>query len=317
MTSTADPLFKVELQGAGDNPGAWHTPLNNALAQMVEGVAALTAVSVTNADVTLTDTQYVSNQARSAGFVFSGVMTANRIVTAPDRKKVYILRDLCTHGGFSLTFKPSGGTGITLNYGYTYLVYMDGAGGMRVVAQHDPDLVTASGTDTYTATLPNAPAAYYAGMEVNVTFTNANTGAATINFNGLGAVDIRKDANTAVAANDIPAGITAKLVHNGTNFKLFVPRVATALGVVNGGLQNTGFTAAVNTRYTCVFGANGTITGPASAQVDDVLILALAGNYTYGFAPNGLKVNSSTDTLLLPGNQTVTMIYTGATDGWV
>ena len=51
---------------------------------------------------------------------------------------------------------------------------------------------TASGTDTYTATLTTPPSAYVLGQVVDILFTNANTGAATINLNSLGAKSIVK-----------------------------------------------------------------------------------------------------------------------------
>lgn len=78
----------------------------------------------------------------------------------------------------------------------------------------------AAGTDTYTVTLTPAPTAYAAGNAYLVKFTNANTGAATINVNALGAKSIVKGATTALVAGDIPAGRIALLVYDGTNFLL-------------------------------------------------------------------------------------------------
>ena len=53
---------------------------------------------------------------------------------------------------------------------------------------------TASGTDTYSVTYSPAPIAYVSGKAYLVKFTNANTGAATINFNSLGTKSIKKKA---------------------------------------------------------------------------------------------------------------------------
>lgn len=79
---------------------------------------------------------------------------------------------------------------------------------------------TAGGTDTYTLTLSPPLAAYTTGLTLNVIFTNANTGAATLNVNGLGAKDIKKAVSTALAAADITAGSARILVYDGTNFQL-------------------------------------------------------------------------------------------------
>src|SRR5690348_9221544 len=67
-------------------------------------------------------------------------------------------------------------------------------------------LATASGTDTYTATVTPAFSAYSSGQRFNIKFTNANTGAATININSKGAVSLVKSGTTALSAGDISAG---------------------------------------------------------------------------------------------------------------
>lgn len=78
--------------------------------------------------------------------------------------------------------------------------------------------ITAAGTNTYTSTYSPTPTAYTTGFKTLVTFTNANTGAATINLNGLGAISIVKGVSTALAANDISANSAMWLEYNGTNF---------------------------------------------------------------------------------------------------
>jgi hypothetical protein len=74
---------------------------------------------------------------------------------------------------------------------------------------------TASGTDTYTVTFAPVvtPAA---GSLVAVRFTNANTGAATLNATAI----VRKDGSTALSANDILANSWYQLLHDGTSYVL-------------------------------------------------------------------------------------------------
>jgi hypothetical protein len=79
--------------------------------------------------------------------------------------------------------------------------------------------VVASGTDTYVATFSPAFPSYFAGMVIQVYFTNANTGASTVNVDGLGAKSIVKGGNTALGSGDIIAGTIYKLVYDGTNFQ--------------------------------------------------------------------------------------------------
>lgn len=90
--------------------------------------------------------------------------------------------------------------------------------------------LTASGTDTYTIS-EAFPAAYDSKERFIITFTNANTGAATLNRNGLGAKDIKKPGNVALSAGDIVAGGRYIVSYNGTYYQLIG---STPSGVVTG-----------------------------------------------------------------------------------
>lgn len=79
--------------------------------------------------------------------------------------------------------------------------------------------LTASGTNTYTIT-DAFPAAYNSKERFLVRFTNANTGAATLNRSSLGAKDIKKAGNVALSAGDIQAGGTYLLSYNGTYYQI-------------------------------------------------------------------------------------------------
>jgi hypothetical protein len=81
----------------------------------------------------------------------------------------------------------------------------------------------AGSTDTYVATLFPAPVAYETGQHYRFKANTANTGACTINFNGLGAKTIKKAAGgitTDLADNDIRAGQWVDLVYDGTNMQM-------------------------------------------------------------------------------------------------
>ena len=88
----------------------------------------------------------------------------------------------------------------------------------------------ASGTDTYTATITPAITAYAAHQRFYIKFPNANTGAATLNLNSLGAKSIKKNGNTDLAATDIKTGQIYCLAYDGTNFQIL-----TWIGAAGGG----------------------------------------------------------------------------------
>lgn len=81
----------------------------------------------------------------------------------------------------------------------------------------------AEATDTYVITLSPVPTSYTNGMVVHFKANTANTGAATINVNSLGAKTIVKYVSTALADGDIAAGMLVTLIYDGTNFVLQNP----------------------------------------------------------------------------------------------
>ncbi len=78
---------------------------------------------------------------------------------------------------------------------------------------------TATGTDTYVLTPTPALSAYAANLYYNVLFTDANTGAATLNVSGLGAKAIQYK-GSALSAARIPALSRGVVWYDGTQFQL-------------------------------------------------------------------------------------------------
>jgi YVTN family beta-propeller protein len=78
---------------------------------------------------------------------------------------------------------------------------------------------TASGTDTYSVSIAGVTA-YNVNDAYAIGFTNANTGASTLNINGLGAVPISKNNVVPIIGGDIAAGQRFIAIYDGTNFQL-------------------------------------------------------------------------------------------------
>lgn len=78
---------------------------------------------------------------------------------------------------------------------------------------------TAAGTNTYTAAPSPALTGYAAGQLALITFTNGNTGGASLNLNGLGAVTIQQY-GAALTSGQIAALATLLLVYDGANFQI-------------------------------------------------------------------------------------------------
>lgn len=78
---------------------------------------------------------------------------------------------------------------------------------------------TASGTNTYTTTITGMTT-LTEGLSAKIKFTNANTGASTLNVNGLGAKTIQKSNGSALSNGNIKAGQIVHLVYTGSVFQL-------------------------------------------------------------------------------------------------
>ena len=74
--------------------------------------------------------------------------------------------------------------------------------------------------DTYVITLSPIPESYVTGMVFHFKATTANTGAATLNVNSLGAKTIKKRNDVDLETGDIEAGQIVTVVYDGTNFQM-------------------------------------------------------------------------------------------------
>jgi YVTN family beta-propeller protein len=77
----------------------------------------------------------------------------------------------------------------------------------------------ATGTDTYAVSIPGVTG-YSLNDAYAIGFTNANTGASTLNINGLGAVNIAKNNTVPIIGGDIAPNQQFIAIYDGTNFQL-------------------------------------------------------------------------------------------------
>lgn len=106
-------------------------------------------------------------------------------------------------------------------------------------------IATVTGTDTLTGTLTPALNAYATGNKFSFIAVNTNTGAATINLNGLGAKNITKSGTTALVAGDIVSGQVYLIEYDGTRFQLINPSTSSSVSSITFG--STGLTPSTAT----------------------------------------------------------------------
>lgn len=82
---------------------------------------------------------------------------------------------------------------------------------------------SSAGSDTYAITLPTAPSAYATGQTFRFKADVANTSAATLNVNSLGAKALVRPDGTALQTGDIVANQFVEVMYDGTSMMMISP----------------------------------------------------------------------------------------------
>lgn len=126
MASTYTTRVRLEKQTPGENENTWGTILNGNVIDLIDdSIAAYTTITVSSVDVTLTQADGSSDQARSAFLDISGTLTGNVNVIIPALSKGYGVRNF-TSGSFIVTMKTATGSGIAIPQGQLINVISDG-----------------------------------------------------------------------------------------------------------------------------------------------------------------------------------------------
>jgi hypothetical protein len=168
----------LELMATGENAGTWGDKTNTNLNLVQQAVAGYQAVTVNGTGTTtLAMTDGVISNARNAVIKLTGTITGNIIVTIPDSiEKTYLVENGTT-GAFTVTFKPTSGTGATwstTDKGYKIL-YSNGTNIIDVMSNLS-DITLGAGDITAAGDiLPGANDTYDLGAVGNV-WRNIYTG---------------------------------------------------------------------------------------------------------------------------------------------
>lgn len=130
---------------------------------------------------------------------------------------------------------------------------------LAAVGQNGTETLIGSvaGTNTITGVVTPAITSYVAGQTFKFIAAASNTGAVTINLNGLGAKAITKAGNTALEFNDILINAAVQIIYDGTQFQLTSGASSGAkLGVIYENSQT------ISTSYTITSGRSGHSVGP-------------------------------------------------------
>ena len=302
MTDTPTSEYGFRQQELGTNVNTWgDTKLNEVIQAIAQTIGSVKTVAITG-DYTLTSTNYVTTaDNKNAGFKFTGTLTAAANITVSSADAVYFVINATT-GGFTLTVKTSAGTGVSIPASRQALVFCDSTNVLSAVS-------TTGGVASPTSASADIPA--WSAVETAIANAGLPATSGTVLVSGT-------DTTAGYLGSKISVSGALSQTTDNPGANEVVALGVGSLAVTNGGAKTSGFTAAVNTRYNCLFAASGTITLPAAATADDVIILALAdASIVYTVDPNGLNMNGVTDSIVFPSNNTITLTYSGAAQGWV
>lgn len=146
----------------------------------------------------------------------------------------------------------------------------------KVVTQDGTELwLSVSGTNTITATATPTVAAYYTGQTFRFVPAVTNTGAVTVNIDGVGAKAITKSGSTALVAGDLTAGVSVQVTYDGTQFQL----ITGAGGGATGGIfYENGQT--ISTDYSLPSGKNAMTAGVVTVNTGITVTVPTGSTWT-------------------------------------
>jgi hypothetical protein len=170
-------------------------------------------------------------------------------------------------------------------------------------------LITVAGTDTITGTVSPSLTAYTAGQIFSFVVGTTNTGAVTLNIDGLGAKAVTRTGAIALVAGGMVTGQVALVEYDGTRFQLLDPNAFTDL-LISGVLTYGGVTLtnAVTGTGNMVLATTPTIATPVltnptiTSYVESVVAIGNSSTTQTLSLTNG-----TVQTVTMTGNCTFTM----------
>jgi len=219
MPSSYTSRLKLERQASGENSGTWGNLVNYVFNRIDSSVKGYQSVDVAgSANVTLTSNNSTSNtddsatddQVHNAVLEFTGALTGDiHVFTDAVETKYTVFNN--TTGSQTLTFAPTGGTGVTLKQGAKTLVYTDGTTMVDVMADlGDIAMTSVTSSGNVAGTNINGSAVISTG---NVAGTNLNATDNVISIAGANPNVASTTANADILLS--PNGVAGRVTFNG------------------------------------------------------------------------------------------------------
>ena len=209
MASTYSSSLNLQLMTTGEQSGTWGTVTNENLQKIESAVKGYVSVAIASTTDSLTASDGSTTDEQSNAIVkLTGTLTGNTTMSCEAVETWYIVDDATSHGTYSLSFKPSGGTATSLVAGSKHILYTDGSTMFDVL--NDAGNITANGTLTVAgATSLNGGAFIFNDSSADLNFTIESKGDDTNFFSDGGEDRIGIGTGTPSTKLDVVGGFKA------------------------------------------------------------------------------------------------------------
>ena len=311
MPSSFTSRLKLEKQASGENSGNWGNLVNYVFNRLDSSIKGYQSVSVAgSSNVTLTSNNSTSNtddsstddQVHNAILEFTGTLTGDiHVFTDAVETKYTVFNN--TSGAYTLTFAPTGGSGVVLKQGAKTLVYTDGTTMIDIMADLGDiamTSVTSSGNVSATNLVATSNVIDIQGSAPNITATNGTNTDLTLTPNGYGLVTFAGGGKIQQLAEKVNTSATAA---TGTiNFD-----------VIDGAVQN--FTSNASANWTLNIRGNSSVTLDTLMDTGESMTIAhIVPQGATAYYANVVQIDGSTVTPIWQGGSAPTEGNTDSSD---
>ena len=199
MASTYSTNLAFELMGTGDQSGTWGNTTNTNVGTLIEqAISGYVTQAITDgADTTITIPNGATGVARNMYIEMNGTITATRNMVVPANRKLYYIYNN-TVGGFAVTVKVSGQTGVSVPNGKRMTLVCNGTDVIESINYHATIAAGAFNGPLTGAVTGNASTA--------TTFQTARN-INGVSFNGSADITVAAAAGT-LTGSSLAAGVT-------------------------------------------------------------------------------------------------------------
>jgi hypothetical protein len=324
MASTYSTNLALELIGTGEQSGTWGTTTNTNLGTLIEqSISGYVTQAITDgsgANTTITIPNGTTGVARNMFIEMTGALTfATTSLIVPANKKMYFIFNNTT-GGFAVTVKVSGLTGVLVPNGKKVILTCNGT---DIVEAHTAIVGNATMGGTLGVTGATTLSSTLAlGGTLDISGNAALGGGSLQAWSGFDALDLYGVSLVSTPSGTMTGGIYQNIYYDGANFKYIASQAAgwyyQSAGThvwVTAPVGTAGNTATGTVRMS--ISTAGAVTIPGTLRVtgqfsfgerafqNSTTRISVAGATTiYSIANGGSSVGSSAALVLVPPART-------------